>query len=98
MQRLRSDDIDWDKGLKTAGILVCVGLPVVLVYLVFVSVAGWLDLPLLFLAFFVPAFLVSVSFDHLFTCLLSDLVVSIVDHCIPLPSRLLNSPTLATRL
>lgn len=42
-------------------ILFIVGLPVLLMYLVFVYSAGWVDLPLLFLVMLVLAFTVSVS-------------------------------------
>lgn len=47
-------------------ILFIVGLPVLLMYLVFVYSAGWVDLPLLFLVMFVLAFALSVSclFSH----------------------------------
>lgn len=54
------------KPMTIGVILFIVGLPVLLMYLVFVYSAGWVDLPLLFLVMFVLAFALSVSclFSH----------------------------------
>jgi len=57
----RGDDGKSEESFATGTILFTVGLPVLVTYLSFMYVVGWIDLPILFLVMFVLAFCISVS-------------------------------------
>lgn len=55
-----------EKSFATGIILSIIGVPVLLIYLVFVYSTGWLDLPFTFLIMFIIAFCITVSYLSLF--------------------------------